>query len=153
MIRHLRSRNGRPQVVCSIICLQICAEIWLMIAALCKYFPSLQWHRQSEEEKIKSVYRSLHFFFFHFKLIPEHISDSQLFFSHKVAFCCKIALKWSQCSSSPVSLSHSQSPCTFLLPFAPHCHCSVLAAVPLPWRVHNNGPSLSEHIAARGMLI
>lgn len=40
-----------------------------------------------------------------------------------------------------------------LLSFSSHCHCSVLAAVPLPWRDHNNSPSLSEHITARGMLI
>lgn len=40
-----------------------------------------------------------------------------------------------------------------LLPFSSRCHCCVLAAVPLPWRDHNNSPSLSEHIAAWGMHI
>lgn len=45
------------------------------------------------------------------------------------------------------SLSHSRS--TSLLPFFPHRHCSVLAAVPLPWSDHNNGPPLSENIPGK----
>lgn len=134
MIRHLRSRNGRPGVVCSIVCLQKCAGIWLMIAALCKYVPSPQRKNQ------RCLYATAFFF----------ILNSSAFFSPQSFILlqnCTEPIPVFIFSSQFISLA-VPPPSSFLSPL--HCHCSVLAAVPLPWRVQQQWPlSVRAHRCPR----
>ena len=77
-------------------------------------------------------------------------SCSQPFSFHKANFVTRFP-------STDSSIHHLLSvhlttalPSSFLCSLPLQCF---LAAVLLPWRDHNNGPSLSENITARGMLI